>query len=217
MAIHDMNNMLRLFVAIELPPAVREALRSAQAGLKEARIPVRWVAPEGAHLTLKFLGPTRPEQVPAISAALVDAVRAHRPLELETAELGCFPHVRAPRVVWLGLAGAVQALGALRDDVERLIAPLGFPTEQRPFSPHLTLGRTSKDATRQEAARIGQRITATHAPPVIHWRVGSISLMRSDLGPAGARYTRLAEASLDLAGSSAIIQAADEPDMPPGT
>ena len=212
-----MNNMLRLFVALELPPAVREALRSAQAGLKEARLPVRWVDPEGAHLTLKFLGSTRPEQVPAISAALADVARAHRPLELETAELGCFPHARAPRVVWLGLAGAVQALGALRDDVERLIAPLGFPTEQRPFSPHLTLGRTSKDATRQDVARIGPVITATHAPPAIYWRVGSISLMRSDLGPAGARYTRLTEASLDLPGSSAIIQAADEPDMLPGT
>jgi 2'-5' RNA ligase len=210
-----MNNMLRLFVAIELPPAVREALRSAQVGLKEARLPVRWVNPEGAHLTLKFLGPTRPEQVPAISAALADAARAHRPFELETAGLGCFPDVRAPRVVWLGLADAVQALGALRDDVERLIAPLGFPTEQRPFSPHLTLGRTSKDATRQDVARIGPLITATHVPPAIHWRVGSISLMRADLGPAGPRYTRLASARLDLPGSSAIIQAADEPDVPP--
>jgi RNA 2',3'-cyclic 3'-phosphodiesterase len=191
--------MLRLFIALDLPPEVRATLQAMQAQLRGYRLPIRWTDPAGAHLTLKFLGATDPGQVAAITGALETIARKHAPFELVTAGPGCFPNLHAPRVVWLGLGGAVDALARLRDDVERTIAPLGFPTETRPFSPHLTLGRTNKDATRQESAAIGPAIKATPAPPRITWQVRRLSLMRSELGPAGARYTCLAQAGLDTA------------------
>jgi 2'-5' RNA ligase len=191
--------MFRLFIAIELPPQVQSALHTAQAGLKEYALPVRWVDPAGAHLTLKFLGATRPDQVPAITAALDEVARAHRQFELVTADLGCFPNLRAPRVIWMGLAGALQELTRLRDDIEQPIAPLGFPTEKRPFNPHLTLGRTSKDASRAAVAGIGPAVLSVHAPPPVPWQIHDISLMRSELGPSGARYTCLEQAHLDKA------------------
>lgn len=190
--------MLRLFIAIELPPEIQTALRMAQASLAGHKLAVRWVDPTGTHLTLKFLGATQPDQVAPITAALEQATRRHRPFGLATAMLGCFPNPRAARVLWLGLSGALPELAALRDDVERSIAPLGFPTEQRPFSPHLTLGRTSKDASRHDAARIGPALAATSAPAPVRWQVQHLSLMRSELGPAGARYTCLARANLDM-------------------
>lgn len=189
--------MLRLFIAIELPPEVQAALRTAQATLARHNLPVRWVDPTGAHLTLKFLGATRPEQVAELTATLEESARGHRPFRLATATLGCFPNPRAARILWLGLAGALPALSALRDDVERRIAPLGFPTEPRPFNPHLTLGRISKDAPHHDAATIGPALAATSAPAAIHWLVRRISLMRSELSPAGPRYSCLARANLD--------------------
>jgi 2'-5' RNA ligase len=140
---------------------------------------VRWVDPESAHLTLKFLGPTAEESVPRIGEALERAARGVGRLRLGTADIGRFPGA-----LWLGLDGDLDRLAALRDAVEREVAPLGWPTEARPFRPHLTLARP----------RPGQRLPRTLEPvppPRIAFEVGEVSLMRSELGARGARYSRL--------------------------
>ena len=193
-----MDSAWRLFIAIELPPQVQAVLAAARVRLDRHTLAVRWVDPASAHLTLKFLGATPPDRVERIVAATKEAARLHHFFTLSTAGLGVFPSSKAPRVVWLGLSGSLAELRDLQADIERLVAPLGYPAERRPFSPHLTLGRTAKDASPTELAAIGATINASTAEAAATWRVSTVSLMRSELGAGGARYTALAR--LDLGG-----------------
>lgn len=197
---------LRTFVAVELPADARRLIARAQglvrATLGSAADAVRWVDPAGAHLTLKFLGQTPESAVGDIEDALRRAMRAELGpaaggFRLESSGLGCFPTNRAPRVLWLGLAGDLAALGALRDAVEAALAPLGWPTEARPFSPHLTLGRVRPEATPAERVGIGRGLGTIWPPRALAIDVRTISLMLSETRPDGPRYTRLAEVALD--------------------
>ena len=166
--------MLRTFVALELPAEVKEAVAS----LQDRRLAgVRWVEPEGVHVTLKFLGPTEEDAVARIGEALARAAVGRGALRLTTAGIGRFP-----RALWLGLEGDVDGLVALRDAVEQEMSPLGWPTDDRPFRAHLTLGRL-----RSEAAGV----PPIEAPPSLAFEANEVSLMRSELSPKGARYSRL--------------------------
>ncbi len=212
-----MDETLRLFIAIELPDEVQAVLAEARKRLAGRTLAVRWVDVAGAHLTLKFLGATPAHRVEAIKEAVQTVARLHAPFMLRTAGLGVFPRPNEPRVVWIGVEGDVPRLRALHADVERYVAPLGYPTEKRPFSPHLTLGRTVKGATRPEFATIGAAVAAAEAPPAAMWPVGVISLMRSELGPGGARYTAMARVNLDTPGAPAIIPSGADPDTSTAT
>jgi 2'-5' RNA ligase len=192
-----MDHYLRLFIAIDLPQDVKQLLYDLQTQLRLHTQAVRWSDPQGTHLTLKFLGNTRAAAVPEIVAGLERAAGHHRPFRLHTDTLGVFPNAKRPRVVWLGVAGDVSALRGLQTDIERSIAPLGFPTEQRPFSPHLTLGRSLKDSAPPQLASIGHAIAQTKVLHSIVIPVNEIVLMRSDLQPGGARYTAMAHVALD--------------------
>ena len=134
---------MRLFVALNPPERVRGALWDAAAPLRELDLPVNWVHPDGIHLTLKFLGEVEPGREPELRAALTRAAEGGRALPLAVCGFGVFPDARRPRVVWAGL-GADPALELLQHRVEREFAPLGFPSEARPFRPHLTLGRAAR-------------------------------------------------------------------------
>ncbi|HVO43800.1 MAG TPA: RNA 2',3'-cyclic phosphodiesterase [Aggregatilineales bacterium] len=190
-------DQVRLFIAIELPAEVRRALAALQERLSrlDGRRVVRWTAPDSIHLTLKFIGETGSEQVKAISAALDSACTAHPPFNLSIQGMGGFPNTRQPRIVWAGLTGDVNTLAALRDTVEVHVAPLGFPTEGRPFSPHLTIGRI-KDAPTTHIKAFGALLSEEEVGNLSQWRVESVALMNSDLRPSGAVYTRLAETRL---------------------
>ena len=188
----------RLFIAIELPPHVLDHLSALQDWLRE-RVPprtVRWVAPQGIHLTLKFLGEVPLQQREALQKALAHAVHPHAPFELAAGGLGCFPNPRRPRVAWVGVHQNAEALRGLRDAVEAHMAPLGYPTETRPFHPHLTLGRVRKDARRQDVQALGTLIAKSAFPQRETWTVHNVALIRSQLKPSGAVYTPLFHASL---------------------
>jgi len=189
---------LRTFVAIELGSALQAALRRAQDGLS-AQIParsVRWVRPEGIHLTLKFLGDTPAEQVDAVKAALARAAAEVESFHLTAAGLGCFPNARQPRVVWIGLEEPSGALAQLQRAVEAQIAPLGFPTERRAFSPHLTLARVQPYASRSDVRLIGEAVAASMVATLAEMQAMAVSYIKSDLRPSGAVYTTLFEARL---------------------
>ena len=188
----------RLFIAIELPPHVLAHLAALQEWLRE-RVPprtVRWVAPQSIHLTLKFLGDVPIRQRDALQDALAQAVHAHAPFELAAGGLGCFPNPNRPRVAWVGVHQNPDALRRLRDAVETHIAPLGYPTEKRPFHPHLTLGRVRRDARRQDAQALGTLIAKSALPQREKWTVREVTLIRSQLRPSGAVYTPLFHAPL---------------------
>ncbi|MBN1963292.1 MAG: RNA 2',3'-cyclic phosphodiesterase [Anaerolineae bacterium] len=188
-----MPDPLRLFIALELPPAVRDALAAAQDQLQPQVPPraVRWTQPEGIHLTLKFLGDTPAARVDSIGAALVEAVTGHAALALRAGTLGCFPNTERPRVLWIGLSGDLDRLSVLQAAVERALGPLGFPRENRPFSPHLTLGRVRREASRQDVQALGALVARSRVGTVATWTADAVSLMQSDLHPDGARYTCL--------------------------
>ncbi len=188
----------RLFVALEPTDPVRRRIAVAAAGLRRAAgraaDEVRWADPDHVHLTLQFLGAVPEERVAAVSAAVLAAAAAGRPLALEVRGAGGFPNARRPRVLWLGVGGEVAALGALVQDLGRRLAPLGFAPEERPFSPHLTLGR-ARDG--RGAPGLGGALAGAAADDGIAWRAGELVLFQSHLSPKGARYEALVRAPLD--------------------
>lgn len=192
-----MDQTQRLFIAIDLPPEVKVLLRELQTQLGQHTRAARWADPNGTHLTLKFLGDVRVPLIAAVTEGMEQAARGSHPLTLHTAAPGGFPRPERPRVLWLGVAGDLDALRLLHAAVEREIAPLGFPTEQRPFAPHLTLGRSHKDPRPAELQEIGGALAQIAAPPPVTFEVREVVLMRSELRPGGARYTPVAHAALD--------------------
>ena len=188
----------RLFIALELPPAIRAELTRIQDHLKKHAQPktIRWVNPDSIHLTLKFLGDVPIVKRSNLERALSAAVKGHTPFELATSELGCFPNMKRPRVTWIGLHQNLDVLSALRDSVEEHIAPLGFPTENRTFNPHLTLGRVRKEARRSDVEQIACLIASAPSRKPVRFQVTAVSLFRSELQPTGAIYTTLYHAPL---------------------
>lgn len=193
-----MAEMWRLFIAIELPPPVLAQLNQIEAFLKKSVPPgtVRWVNPEGIHLTLKFLGDVSVTKRDSLEKKLALAVEGRAPFILAAGGLGCFPNTRQPRVVWVGIHESSEALLALRNAVEEHVSPLGYPTEDRPFSPHLTLGRVKREAPRSDAQKLGELIARAPAFDAQRWQVTGIRLIRSELKPSGAVYTPLFDAPI---------------------
>jgi 2'-5' RNA ligase len=189
-------NTLRTFIAIELDQTVKDELMRIQDRLMDQVAPrtVRWVRPEGIHLTLKFLGDTPVAQIAAVQEALARAAQEARPFTIALAGTGCFPDARRPQVVWVGIHEPTGALARLRDAVEAEVAPLGFPTERRAFRPHLTLGRVSRDALSSEVRRIGAAAAGGDLGVTGEMTAQAVSYIKSDLRPGGAIYTTLFEA-----------------------
>lgn len=197
MTAQDEPETIRSFVAIELPPELRTWCEAAMARAREKLGPaasaIRWVSPEGIHLTLKFLGAVPTAQLPLLIEQLEAQLAEQEPFSLQIGQLGVFPGPRAARVLWLATLGELAALERCQQRVEAATVPLGYPGEKRPFRPHLTLGRVRETATPTERATIGAlpaNWPAETSPPLT---VSRASLMRSHLGPGGARYTRVAE------------------------
>ena len=189
---------IRAFIAIELPEAILVELGTIEARLKPQmpRDTVRWVKADSVHLTLKFLGQVPSDQLDLIMSSLRSAVAAHASFTLEVAGAGCFPSVHRPRVVWVGVHENDHRLHALQRAVENAIAPLGYPTEIRDFTPHLTLGRVARDVRQVDQKKIGDVVQATGVGSLGTWEVRQVALIKSDLKPSGAEYTILTQAPL---------------------
>ncbi|CAA9249666.1 MAG: 2'-5' RNA ligase [uncultured Chloroflexi bacterium] len=192
---------VRLFIALPLPEEVRANLAAAQAGVSRLRLPLRFARAEGLHLTLAFLGETVEERLPALRS-LIDEAAAPSPAILLTVRgLGVFPNPRRPRVLWAGLEGDLSQLVALYDRLGGSLAAAGFPVEDRPFRPHVTLGRVSGEWT-PETLRLLHAKLAETPEPFGAWRAETLDLMLSELRREGARYATLHTSALGrVAGS----------------
>jgi RNA 2',3'-cyclic 3'-phosphodiesterase len=188
---------IRTFIAIELTTPILESLGDLQARMQRDLPPglLRWVRPEGIHLTLAFLGDVAVERVDPIAEALAEACAGHAPFTVSVAGMGCFPNVRRPRVVWVGVEEPSGALARLQHDIEQALVPLGFGPEGRAFSPHLTLGRV-KGGSREALAALGAYVERAKVR-IGEMKVETVHLMRSDLRPSGAVYTALAVVPLE--------------------
>jgi RNA 2',3'-cyclic 3'-phosphodiesterase len=189
---------IRAFIAIELPAAILGEVEKVEARLKP-QVPldtVRWVKADSIHLTLKFLGQVPSDQLGLITSALRTAAASHAPFTLEVSEAGCFPNTHRPRVVWVGVKDDGHRLHSLQRAVENSISPLGYPTEVRDFTPHLTLGRLARDVRQIDQKKIGDAVQAAAVGSLGRWEVKQVALIRSDLKPTGAEYTVLVRAPL---------------------
>jgi len=192
-----MSVVLRCFIAIELPEALKAALHEAAAPLRAAAPGIKWVRPDSLHLTLKFLGSTPEERVGAIGSALSEVAARHRHFEVRLSGAGAFPSLRAPRVVWLGVSiGGGGELAPMVSDIEAAMEPLGYPRETRPYSAHLTLGR-ARDLRPVEARKLAEAMEAMKDKVLGGFESREISLMSSELSPGGARYKALHKAPLE--------------------
>ncbi len=187
----DGPDVLRLFVAVELPASVRKRLADVAAELRGKGLErLRWVKPENIHITLKFLGETPALRTPEIEDGLRAAAEGVAAHELTLGELGKFGGRRNPRVLWVDVRGDVDALKALQKRVDEKIGVLGFPPDERPFAAHLTLARVPQELAKQVARPLSEAIEAVAVPhPAIPVR--EVVLMSSDLRPDGPVYTRL--------------------------
>ncbi len=180
---------MRTFVAIELDDACRRKCGEALDVLKRAVPEVRWVKPEGAHLTLKFIGELAHRDLPAAASAIRSAARAAKPFRMHMAGLSGFPPKGGARVVYVA---AEEPSGELADLAQRvdsgLSEALGLEPERRPFRAHVTLGRARRGGQAPPAVRIAELIPDADFGQV---QVDSVVLMKSDLTPSGAVYTPL--------------------------
>lgn len=197
--------MIRAFIAVELSPELRTAIAKAQTNLKDQLmrelrrqspdVRVQWVRPESMHVTLKFLGNVPEGGLPDIQRAMTDVARGCAQLSLDVGGLGVFPDLRAPRVLWIGMSGQVEALVRLAGDLDTALQGLGFSLEVKPFQPHLTLARV-KERSREVGRTLAESGLMTQIGEVGRLGVSSLSLMKSELHASGAVYTRLHEAPL---------------------
>jgi RNA 2',3'-cyclic 3'-phosphodiesterase len=183
---------IRAFIAIELPQSVKQALAELQRQLRvQPSEGIKWVAPESIHLTLKFLGWVAPDCIEAIKSAISTSVTGLNPFELRLSGLGAFPNLRRMNVIWCGLTGNVTELSALQQSVEKYVSPLGYPTESRAFSPHLTLARLRDEVSTETKLKLAQKLSETKFEPEVAILVDAVHLMQSQLFPTGAVYTSL--------------------------
>lgn len=190
-------SLLRAFIAIEIPAEIHQAIEKETAQLR-ARLNaslVRWVPSGNIHLTLKFLGDVSPANLDLLEQMLNAEVGQHQAFELAFGGLGAFPNPKRPRVIWIGIQ-APAGLGALQYGIEAATATIGYPGEQRSFSPHLTIGRVKQNVGSPGMQRIRAMLEETQVGPLGTALVGAVHLYKSDLKPTGAEYTKLISASL---------------------
>jgi 2'-5' RNA ligase len=193
----EQSPIMRAFIAVELPEALKLELSDLQKHLwVKPATGIKWVAPDGIHLTLKFLGWVPIDRIEAIKTAIDSAVTGLTPFKLELSVLGAFPNLRRMNVVWCGLSGDLDQLTGLQQSIENHISPLGFPTENRGFSPHLTLARLKDEVSVEVKHKLADKIAKTKIDHNYPITVNSVSLMQSTLFPSGAVYTQLGNSRL---------------------
>jgi RNA 2',3'-cyclic 3'-phosphodiesterase len=190
-------SVIRAFIAIDLSAEIRSRLEGVSKQLKERMvdIPIRWVPVENIHLTLMFLGDVSVNNLEMLEKIFQNEVSTHHVFEFSVGGLGAFPNVRHPRVLWVGVEAPAE-LTNIQRGIETSISRLGYAREDRPFSAHLTLGRVSRNATSKDTHFICEVLEKTRVGFLGVTQVNKVYLMRSDLRPSGAIYTRVFEATL---------------------
>lgn len=189
---------MRLFVAIDLDHEIRQKIARFLEGVRGFAPEARWVTAESLHITLKFIGEQKPEQVEAITQRLQNV--AANKIEVRFADYGFFPTAKAPRVFWLGIQAGPE-LAALAANIDAYLSELNIPREDRQFSPHLTLARgggrsgspkwREGDGPNLTFAALQKRLAALSALDFGTMTAREFFLYQSQLSPGGSKYTKL--------------------------
>jgi 2'-5' RNA ligase len=189
-----MSEVIRTFVAVEVPPEVKERAQRLIGLLRGADAKVKWVEPEAMHWTLKFLGDVDIRETPKICEAVARAVEPFAPFDIDMCGAGAFPDVHRPRTVWIGTGEGTDQMVELHDRIEAELAKLGYRPEGRRFRPHLTIGRVR--ASHQGIDELG-RLIGEHAD----FQGGlstvfEVVVFSSELGREGPTHEPLGHAEL---------------------
>jgi 2'-5' RNA ligase len=191
----------RIFAAIPLTAEASRTVEALVGAVRSSADPgereVRWVRLDGLHITLRFIGPTLDDRIPAALDAVTAAAGNAAPFEVGLAGGGAFPDPHRPRALWLGIGSGVEELAALTRGIDRELSTRGWPVEDRPFRPHLTLARSDGVGTgTRTAARL---MTEAHDLDV-RWTVDRVVLFESVTGGGPARYVPIGEGPLSKGG-----------------
>ncbi len=191
----------RLFLAIELPPAIHQLIAAFQAELTGLEQHLRLVDPSLAHVTLHFLGNVSPERAELLGYTLPELARRHPQLKLEIDRVGVFPPKRAPRVLWLGIGGDAKALIHLHSSLASTLSAQGFELESKRFHPHVTVARVREGAPESIGLRLTEHSLAfpqseSFLTTERAFEASQIVLMRSHLTKQGPRYELLRTVAL---------------------
>ena len=207
--------MPRIFVAVRASESVTEAVRQTQEALRSRVHDVKWVDTGNLHLTLRFFGAIDETRLQGVSHAVQSVAQLAKPFTVELAGVGCFPPKGRPRVIWVGIRQGARPLVQLAQQLEQAFGEAGLGREERPFRPHLTIGRLRGPDRRRGQRRSKKRfgpLNPEQAVPEIHQTLGlvscgplsmpvaSLQVVESELRPEGPHYTDRQVAELGRGG-----------------
>jgi 2'-5' RNA ligase len=188
------DNTIRTFLAIEIPKEILEQFERLQYRLGRSMTGViRWAKPGSTHLTLKFFGNITERDIRNIDDVLKAKAPALGPFPIAVGTMGVFPNLNRPRVLWVGLTAGAKELTDMQADIEAALEAEGFPREERPYRPHLTVGRMKTD---RRIEGLEKSIESNKDFSAGSFTAKEMILFRSDLRPEGPVYTPLARFKL---------------------
>lgn len=183
---------MRTFIAIDICDKAKKEVALLEEGLKKAHADVKWVKVENVHLTLKFLGEVAEEKIKDISGILDGIASEYSKFDITLSQIGAFPKLDYPRVVWVGIEGNSAALKEIAAKVDEGCTKIGFEKEKRPFSAHITLGRVRSPKNKRE---LKEAIVNLSITPLTS-SVDELVLYQSVLTPQGPVYTKIHKSKL---------------------
>ena len=180
---------IRSFLAFELPVDIKEIIMAISDDVRQLSLQVRWINITNIHLTIVFMGNVQEEQIKPIQEIVRDVCLGYGPFSVGIKGIGLFGRRRNPRVLWVGLDGAIDRMGCFRDDLQKKLRPFGIKEEKRRFKPHLTLGRFRKGA--RTGTRLDDLLSEYHDLTSHECTMRELVLFKSDLKQGGAVYSKL--------------------------
>ena len=188
---------MRTFIAIELSEEIKATLAQVQSHLKYSGADVKWVEPTNIHLTMKFLGEIDEKTRENVQSILDEIAKTTKPFEISLKDVGAFPKIEFPRIIWVGLGKGAKESTELANNIDvALSTEIGFDKDTRDFVSHLTIGRVrsgkNKQALKEKLISFNHQLTTNHQP--LTTKSISVILFQSKLTPAGPIYSKLHEA-----------------------
>jgi len=187
---------MRTFIAITLPKEIGDSLSRLQEQLKTSGADVKWVNPQNIHLTLKFLGEIDDKKLDKVNQILDDVIKDKNNFYIRLSSIGAFPKINFPRVIWIGIDKGDMETKQIAKVLEERVAKTGIPSESRPFSSHITLGRVRSSLNRERLVKNLDNLVHNFGEENLEFLVDRITLFKSTLTPKGPIYEVLKEANL---------------------
>jgi 2'-5' RNA ligase len=187
-----MGEKIRSFIAIELNKEIQDALANIQTDLRSSGADIKWVKPRNIHLTLKFLGNIDTNLIPKIKNILEDITKKYKNFSGDLTELGAFPKLHNPRVIWVGMQTGKDKIISITKELEDNLSKIGIPQEEKEFHPHVTLGRIKSSINRLKLVELLNNTKIS----ILKFQVKKITLFKSTLTPEGPIYEAKLEVNL---------------------